>query len=157
VSITLAKRLVRDVLREGIPEVLARLDERFADGIVTPNEVTYYTEEHATLDQFPACELLGRASDPQGSNEAQEYVHSLSVVWTLVGDDEATLVAQVERVILATRQLTYRTLLDPSLHGAPMVPGRESYSMLARTRGLSSPLVKAGAIDVSVRTLDDGF
>lgn len=154
-SMTDAKNELKAVLERWMPAELARLNAAFNDGVIAEPPMAYSTAETATIEGFPWVEFIGVRSVPKGRDEyVQEYEHEISIIWTIIGFDEQIIVKQIERSILATRNILWRGQLDGST--MPIRSGAEDYSMLGHTKpGFAAPLIKGGAITVYITGLDD--
>jgi hypothetical protein len=136
--------------------VLATVAAEYADHLElpAPDPDAVCLSERAVLPQYPAVEIIGDASEPEGGDdgaqEAQSYRHRIALVWTALADDETVVTAQVERSVLALRRYLRGRVLDVA-GAAPLVLGREDFSPVGR-RGDTGPFLKSGILEVAVPT-----
>lgn len=142
--------------------VLAAVDAEKAVSIATPGPTQVFEGEKATLsDQgYPTVEIVGlRTTYDANSEQAKDATHELQTIWTQIGDDELTIVAQLERLIRATRDVLWpvdgpRVL--PGVNACPTEVVSEEYVGLLPTSGTAKrfgAFVKGAAITMRVRTL----
>ena len=118
--------------------------------------VVYPHERSVPPESFPSAEVLGISSmcrTPDSS--VQYYDHTVDVLWTVAGDDEATLVWHAETLVLATRRMSFRQVLPmPGGTACAVIPGPEDYGPLTRSGGRTAqPLVKAARIRLVIPTV----
>lgn len=152
-SITAVKVAIQELLLS--LEFTAVLAELAAGEAMAGPAVVYRHERRMPPEQFPSVELLGIASTPQQPDSSvQAYNHTLDVLWTVAGDDEASLVRHAETLILATRRISFRqTLMLPGGTAASMIPGPEEYGPLMQSTRTAQPLVKGARIRLVVPTV----
>ncbi len=153
-SISLVKKQLKEtwLLTTDFNLVLAELGNTLGVTFATP-ALVYPHERAVPPELFPAAELLGIESLPFGESLAQQYNHTIDVLWLVNGDDEPTIVQHVEALVLATRRLSFRkTLVMPDGTTAPVIPGREDYGPLTQSTRTALPLVKAARIRLVIPT-----
>lgn len=137
---------------------LVRVEARFTDGITVPRlaEAQLKTSEtEAVPSQFPWCELVGEASDPDNQVDyADKNTHRITVLYWANGDDEESVTKLVERWILAVRKTIRNETLMPMIGNFPIVRATEQYGVVGKKSGLAQPFVKAGAITFHVSTIE---
>jgi hypothetical protein len=137
---------------------LVAVEARFPDGLSVPRlaeSQVKTTEMESIPDQFPWCEIAGEGSDPDNEVEyADKNAHAISIIYWANGDDEETVTKLVERFLLAVRKTIRNETLMPLIGSLPVVRGREQYGVVGKKVGLAQPFVKAGAISLSVGTIE---
>lgn len=121
------------------------------DGHVTPYPASIYPYERAVIESYPAVELQGLVTTYQPEDDVKAGTQRVAVVWTVVGDNEASVTTDVERLVRATRDVLWRSLLSADLGLAPIHVESEDYSALAP--GGPNPFMKGGRVVLVI----DGF
>lgn len=132
-------------------DCLAAVEADKGDGL-TPLSVdpeAVHSGERAIQSFATECDVsaLDVAYD-QGS-EAKEGTQRIQVVWSVSGDSEPGVITSVLRLVRATRDLLWQSVLDGTFNIAPIRVETEDYSELVRTNG-AAPLLKGGRLILSV-------
>lgn len=135
----------------GFTDALAAVNVDKNDGYTTPGPAVGYPYERAVLEAYPAFELVGLATGYGEDEDLKKATHQIAVLWTVAGDNEATLTTDVERLVRATRDLLWRSVLGGQVGLAPMLVVSDDYSPLAPGNG--HPFMKGGRVIVSATTL----
>lgn len=158
-SPTLAKRGIKALLLEGpFAEALATVTALHGDGLDMPPLRAVATAELRTLTaELPAAEILLINSVPT-SPGGSIYEHTLAVRFYVGGDDEQVITDQAERYVLACRHLfgflPGREALVFPFVGGTVTPGTEDYDPTVQRKQAEASLVKVGAIELTVRTVN---
>jgi hypothetical protein len=115
-----------------------------ADGRTTPYPAEIWEYEKAALGAYPAAELQALTTQYAPEDDVKIASHRIAVVWTVVGDNEATVTTDIERLVRTTRDVFWRTVLAADLGGIPMVVESEQYSALAPALG--QPFMKGAQV-----------
>ncbi len=132
---------------------LAALDTEKNDGVTTPSPAEIHETERAQLTNYPGCLLIARDTnyDLEAGPTLQDGTHLLEVVWFQVGDDEAVVTKQVERLVRATRLTLWGTTFGGAINAAPLQVIRDNYADLAPSG--ETAFLKGGRTFVAVATL----
>lgn len=108
--------------------------------------------EKATPTAYPSAQIIGRDTefDAEAQPTLQDGLHRLEIVWLAVSDDEIKVTKMVQRLVLATRQALWSSLLGSGINAGPVEVTREDYSDLAVS---DQAFLKGGRLMVNVRTL----
>ena len=154
-TVTTVKRSLKAWLEANMAHALAAADSEHDDGIETPAPLRVWTTAKADLEQYPALEIIVTDSRAQYDTFAQAMRHRLVIGFTLTGDDEEVLQAQVERYMWTLRRLIRDEQLDPPFGTSALDTGGEQYTpMLQRPQGLEAIFVTGGFIEVIAQTVE---
>jgi hypothetical protein len=114
-----------------------------------------YRTNVASLEAYPAIELIARTSVSLKDSHAQVYRHTVIVGFTLAGDNEQLLADQRETYMWALRQLFRDTQIVPPDGTSPIDTGTEEYSLVEeRPTGLETPFIAGGWLETFVQTVE---
>lgn len=140
----------------------ATLDDvanEYPDGIPAMDRpAVVYKSEKSNLEAYPAIEILGIRTVRVSQDETvKRYLHQMLIVLHVLGDDEETLTARVQRGILAIRKTfapddNAGIVLTGVSNSGPVLVGDEDFEPIARAKNGSGPLLKVGTIEIAVPT-----
>jgi hypothetical protein len=133
-------------------DALAAVNAEQNDGYTTPGLQAVYGYERAVIEAYPAVELQGLRTDYAQDDDLKNATHSIAIVFTQVGDNEAAVTTDVERLVRAARDMCWRSVLDAQEGLAPLVVVSEDYSALAPDPN-GNPFMKGGRLIVAAQTL----
>lgn len=141
------------------PEFLTALAAIDAEKGVTnptpPAAAVFEGERFVKTSQgFPVVEVIGARTVYDTASQVQLAIHEVHVVWTQVGDDELTIVGELERLVRATRELLWPlqgALTLPGANSAPIQLISEEYSQLMPAK--THPFVKGAVTVLHVPTM----
>lgn len=133
-------------------QLLANVDAAENTGDDTPAPKVVYAYERAQLEKFPAAEViaLNTAFNPQADEAAG--AHRILVDWTQIGDSEARITREVQRLVLATRLFFRRSVLQGDYALAPMTIEFEDYSRIEPLQNAPQPFLKGGRVVLVAET-----
>lgn len=126
-------------------DALAAVNAEKADGYTTPDPRAVYAYERAVLENFPAAEVIGLNTVYEPDSDVKAATHRISVVWTQVGDTEATVATDVERLVRATVDAFWRSVLDGRRALKPIGVDHDDYSQLDSGRE-NGAFMKGGSV-----------
>lgn len=122
-----------------------------------PTKVNEFEKMSTTDVGYPVGEVIGhRTMYSTLDQQVKTAVHEIDIVWTQVGDDEATITADLERLVRATRDLLWPQagpIALPAIPTEPIVIASEEYTQLMPAQ--QHPFVKGAAtrVLIAVETL----
>lgn len=125
------------------------------DGVPLPALERVYTANKDTREAYPCLELLGDVSQPNDDSSVEDYEHRLELWFWVNGDDEELITAQLERYVLAARDMLRLASLMPSVANVPVRVGREEFSPVGRAKAAPQTFLKVGVLEVFIGTLED--
>lgn len=149
---TVKAAIAADLASSGFTDVLAAVNAEKNDGYTTPGPAAVYDYERAALEAYPAVELQGLTTTYEVDDDVKAATHQIAIVWTQVGDNEQTVTKDVERLVRATRDRLWRSVLGGQVGLAPMLVMSEDYSALAPS-AQGQPFMKGGRLIVAATTL----
>ncbi len=158
-SITLVKRGLQTLLLgQAFRDAIEALATALGDGLTLPALRACTTAEKAALGELPMAELLGVQSDPTDDGAwSQSRAHIIAVRFYVGGSDEEAITEQTERYVLAARRMLS---VDPGDEarlypyvGGVVIPGREDYDPIVRTKSGDGTFVKVGTLELQVVTI----
>lgn len=160
-DMTGAKRALQALLLATLPAALTTVetDDGRAIGLEMPSDDAIVTHELPSFASFPAIEIIGDASVPEGGEDQVEqdclaYTHRLGVFATVSADDVGLLTARVELMGQAIVEVLHGAALDDLEGFETLTTGQADYSPVARVPNQSA-FIKSVAIDVFVATRRD--
>ena len=111
-----------------------------------------FTCEKRLLPSYPAIELIGATVGYADDTAAKIRAIEVHVVITQVGDDEALVTKDVERLIEAAMTLLRNSVLDTRDGVKTIQIGREDYTELV-PGGQRGTFMKGGALQLAVATI----
>lgn len=161
-SVTQIKRgLQALLLGEVFGDALTELQIAFADGLpVVPLKSVSRAERKTLPAEMPYAEILAVQSVPLGAGalSSQSREHVIAIRFYVAGDDEELITDHVERYVLAARRMLS---LDPGdemrlfpFLGGTADPGDEDYDPIVGVKDTEATLVKAGTLELVVRTVN---
>ena len=132
----------------GFADALAAVNADQNDGYTTPGLAAIYPYERLVPEAYPVVELQGLNGVYDVGEDVKDLTHRFAIVVTQVGDNEATVTTDVERLLRAIRDFLWRSTLNGLT--APVLIGEENYSQLAAAR--DHPFVKGGMLILTAQT-----
>lgn len=132
-------------------DALAAVNAEQGGAYATPPPAVIYPYERAVPETYPAIELQGLTSTYNVEDDVKQVTHRIAVVVTQVGDNEQTITTDIERLVRATRDLLFRSVLDGQRGLAPMLIESENYSALA-PNPRTGALMKGGMVVLAATT-----
>lgn len=150
-----------ETVKKGIAEALASpafaaaltaVNVEQDDGYTTAAPAVIYPYERAVPEAYPVFELQGLSTAYDPNDDVKNATHRIAVVCTQVGDNEASITTDVERLIRAARDLLWRSVLNADRGLAPMLVESENYSQLTPNPNGDGTFVKGGMLILSAET-----
>jgi hypothetical protein len=121
------------------------------DGYTTPGCRRSTPTSGRSSKRIRRWSCRGCARTTRQDDDLKNATHAIAIVFTQVGDNEATVTTDVERLVRAARDLFWRSVLDAQEGLAPILVVSEDYSALAPGNGY--PFMKGGRLIVAATTL----
>lgn len=160
-DMTGAKRALQALLLERLPSALIAVETADGRGIglETPADDAIVLHELPAFPSFPAIEIIGDGSVPEGGEDQVEqdclaYTHRIGVFATVLADDVGVLTARVELMGQAIVETLHGAWLADLEGFETLTTGQADYSPVARSAEQSA-FIKSVAIDVFVATRRD--
>lgn len=150
------KRALKDLIRSGLQTWLTTLNDEYADDVALTPIQAVYTSEKATLESYPAIELVVDGMTRGNIDQSVgEHRYRVAIFVTALSDDEERLCTLVERYVLALRLLCDSAgYLELVTGQAPLLLGDEDFSPVGTDRKNRGAFIKTGALEVSVPTFE---
>lgn len=155
-----AKDRLKARLDAHLATVLAAADAEADDGFTTPPPAVILTFPSAGTQEYPSIEMVVQNSLKRAESVVDDYQHRVMLAVTVVGDDEETIVRNLERYMWALRKFGSdhidRDMPDPNDAVDVIICGSEAYTPLLRgpSGGVEHPFVQGGFIEMLITTIE---
>jgi len=147
---SLSKAFAAWVSSSRYSDALTAVNNEKADGHVTPAPRAVYPHERVVPEDYPAVQVIVTAGDYDPDADTKDVSYEFMVAFAQVGDSEAAVTTDVQRLMRAGRDVFFRSVLDGGLGLQPIGIVREDYSQLGNYNG--SAFLKAGWVTFRATT-----